>query len=513
MFSIYKNKTTKNAISDGLLVENEKYFVEFDNPHESSIAKHLQNSNLSKHLNWIKGNKIAELKITNYVGTIRLFDKIFDVRSAKFRPELSGNEQIAIIISELDKFAKGMSFTYDSSTYTNRSTNWLEVEQDYINKIVYLHQLFFSAPVDERIESLFQRIKRTPSTRYAQGKKKEYIWNLRKISPALVNSLFRQGLLRGVGSTLEVGDSSSKVEYLYDSLSADTSENRFLKFFFNYVNQLGVRAINSKKRLPANVNRKAKQLVQASQAFLTDSFFIGVGENINPNTNSTVLSSRAGYKEIFRYYVTSLFSVQSIYQDFTNRYSVDLKDIATLYEIWCFYYLACRILGVHIVISFKQSTYKNGQTKQATTFRNDLYEVSYNRTFSRSSLSSYSTNLRPDITVKNRESGKFYHFDAKYKVSSTDISAISEEKSEESTPNSYKNVDVNKMHSYLDAIYNSESSMVMYPGEVFGFFERGLPPNHVTDVDSDFKLSGVGAVSAVPGSLNEDIGKLLVKFF
>ena len=55
--------------------------------------------------------------------------------------------------------------------------------------------------------------------------------------------------------------------------------------------------------------------------------------------------------------------------------------------------------------------------------------------------------------------------------------------------------------------------MVMYPGEVFGFFEREFPPNHISHVDSDFKLAGVGAVSAVPGSPNEDIDKLLAKFF
>ena len=114
--------------------------------------------------------------------------------------------------------------------------------------------------------------------------------------------------------------------------------------------------------------------------------------------------------------------------------------------------------------------------------------------------------MRPDITVQNKTTGILFHFDAKYRINSYVGSDDLEHKT-------FKNDDVNKMHAYLDAIYHSDSAIVLYPGTKFKFFVNSKPSKVVEDLKSDFDLKGVGALPLIPGRNNAFFREFLLNRF
>jgi len=72
---------------------------------------------------------------------------------------------------------------------------------------------------------------------------------------------------------------------------------------------------------------------------------------------------------------------------------------------------------------------------------------------------------------------------------------------------------VNKMHAYLDAIYSSDYSVVLYPGPVFKFFEIQEGPKVVTNFKEKYGLSGVGAIPLIPGRDNDAFSSVIECFF
>jgi hypothetical protein len=506
MFTLYKDLKNNQEVTDNTIIENKVYFLAIDSPEENKIIEFLTKSKLSPHISWFKGNKTAELKIKNYIGQIRIFDKQFDVRSNKFSPELTGKKQLELIISDLDTLTTKISFSYESSAFTSRAVNWLEIENDNINKLLYLYQVFFAAPKEKQVNTQFQKIKQNPSLAQATSTKNDFIWNMRSITPSILMALNKKGLLSNKADVCSNVMQNPKIELPINHQTLNSIENRFIKFFFQYTEQISLKIISSKSNLSEEIKNKANELLRHARMYLQDTFFTDV-TNINSlNTNSTVLSSRDGYRDIYSIYVTSLFSVKHIYQEFTDDLTIDLKKISTLYEIWCFYLISYHILGNAITISSSQSFIENGEIKNSTTFKNDRFAVSYNKTYSNPNKGSYSTALRPDISVTDIETKKIYHFDAKYRTESLLTS-------DDNLIKKYKNDDIYKMHTYLDAIYNSESSIVMYPGNIFCFFERAKPSKIINDVCSDFRLKGVGAIPAVPGRGNEKLISFIKVFF
>jgi len=503
MFTLYKDLTNNQEVTDYTIIENRAYFLAVNSPEEHKVIEFLTKSKLSPHISWIKGNKTAELKIQNYIGLIRIFDKEFDVRSNKFRPELTGKQQLKLIVSDLDALSTKISFSYESSAFTSRDVNWLEVENDSINKLLYLYQVYFTAPKEKRINTLFNKIKQDPSLVQATKTKKDFIWNMRSITPTILTTLNKKGLL---SNTSDVFLNAPKIELPVSYQTLNSVENRFIKFFFQYTEQASLKIISSKSIKSADIKNKAYKLLHHARVYLQDTFFIDVANMNSLHTNSVILSTRDGYRDIYSTYITSLFSVKHIYQEFTDDLTIDLKKVSTLYEIWCFYLISYHILGNAITISNSRSFIEDGKIKNSTTFKNDLFEISYNKTYSNTNKGSYSTTLRPDISVTDIKTKKIYHFDAKYRNKSIFSS-------ESNLVKKYKNDDVNKMHAYLDAIYNSKSSIIMYPGNIFCFFEKTEPSKIITNVNDDFTLNGVGAIPAVPGATNENIISFIKIFF
>lgn len=115
----------------------------------------------------------------------------------------------------------------------------------------------------------------------------------------------------------------------------DTQENRFLKFALG---QITDKYAVLKKRIEAvkNASDVMKDDMQATLATLKhlqrNPFFRTVGNYKGMNQESLVLQKATGYSQVYRTW--SLLRRSYSLND--GIYRLQTKDIATLYEIWCF---------------------------------------------------------------------------------------------------------------------------------------------------------------------------------
>ncbi len=199
--------------------------------------------------------------------------------------------------------------------------------------------------------------------------------------------------------------------------------------------------------------------------------------------------------------------------DAATQHLHEIKDIAELYEMWCFFEVQRQVslalkrqpvfaepftvgdLGAHVRRCLRIA-WDGG------------IELFYNLSFSRTRADrSYSLPLRPDVVLRvHRDDGHKDHvFDAKFKVRRI---AGEVEDGDEEGRGVFKREDVYKMHAYRDALPSVRSAWVLYPGTELRFYgvdgalheimeEVASPPN------------GVGALPLCPGILGDAISRIV----
>jgi predicted component of viral defense system (DUF524 family) len=172
-----------------------------------------------------------------------------------------------------------------------------------------------------------------------------------------------------------------------------------------------------------------------------------------------------------------------------------MRDIASLYELWCYFRLAellTKWLGQPVSSDSPQSG--KGQLKVAHGFRIGWgcgSELLFNARFQQGAVKhSYSLPLRPDLALELRAGPHqgLHLLDAKFKVRSLQ-GIVGDEDDETPDPaRTVKAADVHKMHTYRDAISEARTSWVLFPGNENEFWP-----------DRSGEAGGVGAVGFVPG--------------
>lgn len=265
----------------------------------------------------------------------------------------------------------------------------------------------------------------------------------------------------------------------------DTQENRFLKFA---IAQITDKYETLKKRIEAvkNASDVMRADMQATLATLKrlqqNPFFRTVGNYKGMTQESLILQKATGYNQVYRTW--SL--LQRSYSLNDGIYRLQTKDIATLYEIWCFIEVS-HIVKEKLHLSDEDIDHRNrmemnglftwelGKGEHSRIlFKKDnveLAELVYNpKSTERENDSIGMSNLvvptvpqKPDIVLqltKNDLHNKMkftYLFDAKYRIEGKE-----------------GNVDVppddtiNQMHRYRDAIYYKEYDHAPLKKEVIG---------------------------------------------
>ena len=280
----------------------------------------------------------------------------------------------------------------------------------------------------------------------------------------------------------------------------DTQENRFLKFALG---QIADKYEVLKKRIEAvkNASDVMKDDMQATLTALKhlqrNSFFRTVGNYKGMNQESLVLQKATGYSQVYRTWNL----LQRSYSLNDGIYRLQTKDIATLYEIWCFIEVS-HIVKEKLHLSNEDIDHRNrmemnglftwdlGKGEHSRIlFKKDnveLAELIYNPKSSEHENNSVGiTDLvvptvpqKPDIVLqltKNdlQEGMKMtYLFDAKYRIDGKDKNGVDVPPEDA----------INQMHRYRDAIYYKDCQSDALKKEVIGGYILFPGDGEPTDV-------------------------------
>lgn len=315
-------------------------------------------------------------------------------------------------------------------------------------------------------------------------------------------------------------------------LSNDTQENRFLKFALH---QISKRYEDLRQRIEAvktaSGTMKAAMLATSEtlKRLQHHPFFRTIGRFKGINQESMVLQKATGYSQVYRTW--NLLGKAYSLND--GLYRLQTKDIATLYEIWCFIEVS-HIVKEQLHLENEDVEHRNrmemngifswelGKGEHSRIlFRKDgveLAELVYNPknadkendSVGMKDLVVPTVPQKPDIvlqlTKNDLQQGMkmTYLFDAKYRIDGKD-----------------KNVDVppedaiNQMHRYRDAIYYKDYDANALKKEVIGgyiLFPGDGEPNDVamSKFYKTIKEVNIGAIPLRPKDVENR--KLLENF-
>lgn len=506
---IYTDSARKLLV-DQHLYENALYYIDFKDADENTISNEISKSKLSKFISWQNGNKYATLKITNFIGNIYFFGHTYDIKSQKFLHNLKGTEQFQSILDEIQNLSKNVIFTYHSPSFSIRQTDYSDSAPSLLLIFNYFKNITLDWPITTNLKTEFEKILRNPHFKYATDYQTDKIEKMKKVNHKVLKSLVSNNKhyvklseehshLLNLPIVDLISQNSTeryfptKVLMQKKHLSYDTDENRFIKFFFEYIENIAFR-IGQVKALPKDVLIEKEKLIAFTRSILQQAFFKNVGPIRSIPSNSTVLQSRAGYKDIFSHFTQSRFGIKHCFDDFKQQaMSINLKRISEIYEYWVFYKIALAFLGEDITVEQQEAVLKDGELAYSVCFKHDNIKVYYNWTASRSQGTAYSVTLRPDVAVCIETEQKTIKllFDAKYKVRPVF-------QNNEIINYDVKSEDIQKMHTYLDAIEDAEFAIVIYPGQEFIFYEKNIASPIRTSVDSIEDFRGVGAIPLIP---------------
>ena len=327
-------------------------------------------------------------------------------------------------------------------------------------------------------------------------------------------SLEGMALARALRGHVPVAVDVRQVEH-----SLDTAENRFvlevLRQVRAIVERVEVIARERAVRAPfwGRTLRDCDAMRRALAPFERHPMWIDVGRMVHVPLGSSVLQRRRGYKDVLGHHLALRAAVRiPLDPDRLASNLLGLKDVATLYELWCFFAVVdvvrdCLGREPDSVVEVKVSTDLVGIKRGLEVSWDGGPTVHYNPTFRRGAKApwtSASQRLRPDVVLEILREGRheLHVFDAKLRVQGKALVGAeapdddAEDDADDEAPSSnagertYKNDDVVKMHAYRDALPHVRSARVLYPGTVREDFPSLEPGAH--------PLDGVGTVPLVP---------------
>lgn len=280
----------------------------------------------------------------------------------------------------------------------------------------------------------------------------------------------------------------------------DTQENRFLKFALG---QITAKYETLKKRIEAvkNASDVMKEDMQTTLAVLKhlqrNPFFRTVGNYKGMSQESLILQKATGYSQVYRTW--SLLRRSYSLND--GIYRLQTKDIATLYEIWCFIEVS-HIVKEKLHLSDDDIDQRNrmemnglftwdlGKGEHSRIlFKKDgieLAELIYNSKSTEHENKSVGIKdlvvptvpQKPDIVLQLTKSDLqegmklTYLFDAKYRIAGKDKNGVDVPPEDA----------INQMHRYRDAIYYKDYQTDSLKKEVIGGYILFPGDGEPTDV-------------------------------
>lgn len=524
-----------------ILLEQTEYSVEFINELTQDLKEQV-NKDVFK---WVTKTS-GILNFYNYVGLAKFCGSKLNIQSRKI-----GSRDFENMLIEVTENIADLPFDYNSPTYLPFDRTEVIEDDVLYHNFIYLRYIMLKTDKNERLEPLIHRIIHNPfryiykeeidkDISFASKINQRAIYQIFENSDCLAklpedHQLARTELATKMKSLAVSNSIYYPVEILDEKMQStlDTNENRFIKYFLisclDIIDLFREKVLKKGAYLNAEIEEDIKIMETQLNQLLTHNFFYDLGDLTQIPFNSQVLQKRDGYREVFQHFAKMNLAMNYPINSEDYRKIIDNKDIATLYEYWTFFKLAKLLTDV-------VGKVENAVTAKYDELRKELaYSIKlkyphginlyYNRSFSGNKPAgrkgSYSTTLRPDITLEI--GNRLYLFDAKFKydtpqdffgkgIEKEDDSnkELDHEEKEEEKTKTFTKGDLYKMHTYRDAIHNVKSVWILYPGDEFKFFseEKG----RVESIDEFEGDSGVGAVPMqVKRKLHIDCEMLLSK--
>lgn len=271
----------------------------------------------------------------------------------------------------------------------------------------------------------------------------------------------------------------------YKTLSTNTSENRFFKHaVFQTLRRYKKVKLFIERRFSNSITENFKaelsyiekqlEIISVNPFFRTIDDFQGIKQE------SLVLQKATGYSTIYK----SWIMLNSGLKFLDGIQKIELKNIAELYQIWCFLEIKNvlkSLLGkenpdevdlAEIQIDDFVFKIERGVKSKVSFFSKDgdvidlFHDFSYDTSESQN-VKSFTVNQRPDIVLritKNDLKENYvltYLYDAKYRLASDD---------KEGSPDLPTEDSINQMHRYRDAIYYVNKNKSKPEKEVIGAY-------------------------------------------
>ncbi len=286
--------------------------------------------------------------------------------------------------------------------------------------------------------------------------------------------------------------------------SLDTPENRFVRAFLEQV-------LRTAERLPREGWWTA--LASARQERVTDitnqlrrilghPLLRTVGPLRQLPASSRVLMRREGYRELYGLWRSFQLGRRPLFRSLSE--AADLRDMATLYEVWAYFSL-CQHIGRALdqaPVMRLRIDQRAGLRRAATAHFPDRGKLVYDRP-----VSGYSTPLRPDYLWLGQD-GTRVALDAKFRLGNqepigapADL-AVDDWLEEAVDDHGARYPAIGTMHHYRDAL-GLAAAVVVYPGTRARFYPvdgQPAPPPSLAELLSG-RRQGVGAYGLMPGAL------------
>jgi hypothetical protein len=295
--------------------------------------------------------------------------------------------------------------------------------------------------------------------------------------------------------------------------AVDTPPNQFVRFALEHWRDLVAQLADAfNARTDSAVARRGRResaaVLDRLDAILAEPLFREVSRLTTFPSSDQTLQKRDGYRQLLRLFLLTELAGSLELEGADDLFGAGSRDVATLYEYWCFLQLAeivadvsgaelqrstlLKVSGDRMTLGLRQGREVHLGGVAEISGRRLGVALFFNRTFGAGRGGSWTRQMRPDCSLLVRPLSHdqefdprspadpeevWLHFDAKYKVDrvveqfgrlSEGKSAEAEAADDEQQENRGRSrrEDLLKMHAYRDAIRRSAGAYVMYPGDV-----------------------------------------------
>ncbi|AEC52747.1 hypothetical protein PNA2_1832 [Pyrococcus sp. NA2] len=419
---------------------------------------------------------------------------------------------VEAITAELKRRALELPFSIKSPT------GFEFVESD--DPVSELFAYHFLRNNKDRIISAYEEILKRPHKKLLEELGWVHFWEVSEIDEDTILSIaqYPENLIEVKTPGVEInGSRYAPLKLLqkekYETF--DTLENRFAKYFLSELINWSERVLESFSEVNIG-DETIEGLLHSLEYFWNDPIFSEVGEFTMFPYTSQVLLKREGYRDLLELWKE--FRAYSPFFGELNRV-IENKDVAKLYEYWCFFKLVeklGKILGkksLRIIIEPTGELHESDSKEEVYAEFSNGWRLYYNKKLAPRKWS-YSVSLRPDFSLfsgdpSDKRTRLIGVFDAKFKFEPVDLSKFAdEEKKMEKNPDLQtwaKLEDIYKMHTYKDAL-NAQFAVVLYPGKrsIFYDLDRGKIESFTISDTLRGNIRGVGYLGFIPEVIEDE---------